>query len=122
MLDWVNTIRKREAEEYESDFESIGFGYGTPESVILHKFDYSDEELDEKMLKSLLCTEDMGCELIDNELVFQQIIDNLDHSFRRHGFFCHDQAAIGISGCQLCFESRTLHLIGRSTVLDPCAS
>ena len=91
MLDWVNTIRKREAEEYESDFESIGFGYGTPESVILHKFDYSDEELDEKMLKSLLFTEDIDCELIYNKLFFQQMyhtlqadVENIDYSEPTH--------------------------------------
>ena len=91
MLDWVNTIRKREAEEYESDFESIGFGYGTPESVILHKFDYSDEELDEKMLKSLLFTEDIDCELIYNKLFFQQMyhtlqadVENIDYSEPAH--------------------------------------
>jgi hypothetical protein len=91
MLDWVNTIRKREAEEGECDFESIGFGYGTPESVILHKFYYCDEELDEKMLKSLLFTEDIDCELIYNKLFFQQMhhtlqadVENIDYSEPTH--------------------------------------
>ena len=87
LLDWVNAIRKREAEEQECDFESIGFGYRSPESVILHKFDYPNEELDEKMLKSLLFTEDIDCELIYNNLFFQQMnhtlqadVENIDCS------------------------------------------
>ena len=78
MLDWVNAIRKRDAEEQECDFEDIGFGYNAPEAVILYKFDCCDEGLSEKMLKGLLFSEDVECETIYDNLFFRQV----DHALQ----------------------------------------
>ena len=52
------------------------------------------------------------------ELVFQELIYDLDHTFHRHGLLGNDQAGIGICSGKFCLESRTLHFVRRSAILD----
>ena len=52
------------------------------------------------------------------EFVFQQLIDDLDHAFHRHRFFCDDQATFRVSGGKFRLEGGSLHLVGGSAVPD----
>ena len=57
-------------------------------------------------------------EFHDVEFVFEQVIDNFNHAFHGHGFFCHHEAAVGIGGREFRFERRTLHRVLRVAVFD----
>ena len=57
-------------------------------------------------------------DLRDVKFVFQQIINDLDHSLNGHGFFGNDQAAIGVSRAKLRMEGCTFHRILGMTILD----
>lgn len=78
LVDWVNAIRKRDAEERECDFQKINFVYDAPEGVILNKLGGHENGPDVKLLKQLLFTENERCETIYNPLFFKQIDHGLD--------------------------------------------
>ena len=52
------------------------------------------------------------------QFVFEQIIDNLDHTFDCHCLLCDDQTAVRIGCCKFSLESLAFHCVGRMTVLD----
>ena len=53
--------------------------------------------------------------LCDVQLILQEIVDNLNHAFDRHGFLRHDEAAIGIRGRKSGLKRRALHdVVGRA--------
>ena len=50
------------------------------------------------------------------ELVFEQVVDNLNHALNGHCFFCHHHSAVGIGRGQLGLEGRALHGVLRMAV------
>ena len=52
------------------------------------------------------------------QFVFEQIIDNLDHTFHSHRFFCDHESAFRVSCCKFSLESRTFHCVLRMSVSD----
>src|SRR5574344_2616607 len=57
--------------------------------------------------------------LHDVQLVFEQIVDNLYHSFHRHRFLCDDKTAFRIRSRKISLERRPLHLVARRSVSNP---
>mgnify|MGYP003293893755 CR=1 FL=1 len=54
----------------------------------------------------------------DVQLLFQEVIDNLDHALHRHGFLRHHKAAFRVGGGERGLERRPFHRVLRVAVLD----
>ena len=78
LIEWVNAIRKRDAQEHECNWEEINFMYDAPEGVILNKLGGYDDGPNLELIKKLLFTEDRRCEVVYDTLFFEQLENGLD--------------------------------------------
>lgn len=58
------------------------------------------------------------CDLGNVELVFEKVVNNLNHALNGHGLFGHHQSAFRIAGDQISLDRFTFHCVGRSAVAN----
>ena len=73
LVDWVNAIRRMNAEDQECDWQEIAFMCDAPEGVILEKLGGYESGPNEELIRQLLFTENHRCEITYNPLFFRQL-------------------------------------------------
>lgn len=74
---WVDSVRKRVAEEQECDYTDIGFMPDDPAGIIYEKLDGDGKGPTTKLIKELLFTEDRFRNKVYNPLFFEQIEEGM---------------------------------------------